>query len=231
MKNFILSVTASFVSLLALGATPSSTSMEVSFAGQFRGTGPFPATNTTWFVLSPVADRFELVETRVEVRRVPDICSDFATRVTASQVMPQEGNNPLLMVRGSSSLRSGPVDTVFFGDRYLYPGEHVSFSLNAGTRFGFLAYGSAMPDSAVTNYSIRMLSSSIEQVIAEFPVIDTDGPPKLLWAGDLDRDDKPDVLFDLTTSYAGRLYVLFLSSKAADGQLIGEVGRFRVTGC
>ncbi len=135
------------------------------------------------------------------------------------------------MVRGSTAFRSGAVDTAFFGNRYIFPGEYVSFRLKAGEPFGFVAYGSAMPDSPVTNYAIHMTIGPTRQVIAEFPIIDTDGPPQLLWAGDLDRDDKPDVLFDLTTSYADRLYVLFLSSHAAGEQLVREVGRFRVAGC
>lgn len=233
MKSCIPGIMVALTPMLALAAMPASTPTEVSFAGQFRGTGPFPESGTAWWILTPVGDRLELMETRVDVQRVPDSCADFATRVTAADVPipPAEIQNPRLMVRGSTVFRSGAVDTAFFGHRHIRPGEEVSFRLKDGERYGFVASGTAMPDSAVTNYAIHMTIGPTRQVIAEFPIIDTDGPPQLLWTGDLDRDARPDVLFDLTTSYAGGLYVLFLSSHATGEQLVREVGRFRVTGC
>ena len=50
------------------------------------------------------------------------------------------------------------------------------------------------------------------------------GPQYLLWAGDLDSDNK----LDLLMSFQGRGWdtVLFLSSLAKPGELVGEAGRF-----
>jgi hypothetical protein len=50
------------------------------------------------------------------------------------------------------------------------------------------------------------------------------GPEYLRWAGDLDRDGK----LDLLMSYASRGWntVLYLSSLAGEGEIVGEAGRF-----
>lgn len=50
------------------------------------------------------------------------------------------------------------------------------------------------------------------------------GPEYLRWAGDLDRDGK----LDLLMSYASRgwMTVLYLSSLAGEGEIVGEAGRF-----
>lgn len=58
-----------------------------------------------------------------------------------------------------------------------------------------------------------------------------DGPQGLkpseyvLWVGDLDGDGQPDFLVNL--DFAGTGLVLFLSSLAKDGQIVGEAGSFR----
>jgi hypothetical protein len=58
-----------------------------------------------------------------------------------------------------------------------------------------------------------------------------DGPPRIMWAGDLDRDRRLDVLADLTTDYVGHHYVLYLSSLAPPGQHVAEATRLDLKGC
>jgi hypothetical protein len=53
----------------------------------------------------------------------------------------------------------------------------------------------------------------------------------LLWAGDLDRDGKLDLLVTVSDHYNVAEQVLFLSSAAGAGGLVGEVARLRTTGC
>ncbi len=50
------------------------------------------------------------------------------------------------------------------------------------------------------------------------------GPQYLLWAGDLDSDNKLDLLMSFQDR--GWNTVLFLSSLAKPGELVGEAGRF-----
>lgn len=50
------------------------------------------------------------------------------------------------------------------------------------------------------------------------------GKDFLIWAGDLDGDGKPDLLMNFTDYFWDT--VLFLSSLAKPGELVGVAGRF-----
>ena len=58
-----------------------------------------------------------------------------------------------------------------------------------------------------------------------------DGGAVLLFAGDLDRDGKLDLVFDTTDHYNVARPTLFLSSQARPGELLHEVARTTSVGC
>ena len=203
--------------------------VELAFAGEFLSPEPRPALDQGWFAVARTERGFSLVPTRLQVADVPDRCAGSATQITAVGVQ-----EPLFLVRGPAVFTEGPVDTAYVGYRFIFPGEHLSVRLGEERWFGFVAYGTANPaigGARVTDYVIRLEHGTLSQTIAEFPRIDSDGPPQLRWAGDLDRDGLLDALFDLTTSYAGHRYVLFLSSGSAPEQLVGRAAEFAVSGC
>ena len=68
------------------------------------------------------------------------------------------------------------------------------------------------------------------QIIASFDIIAMDGLPTLLWAGDLDRDGKLDLLMDLTNHYNASEYTLFLSFISEGDSLLKKVAKFRKVG-
>ena len=55
--------------------------------------------------------------------------------------------------------------------------------------------------------------------------------PKLLFAGDLDRDGELDLILDLSDHYDLTQVTLLLSSEAASGQIMGEVATLGTVGC
>ena len=55
--------------------------------------------------------------------------------------------------------------------------------------------------------------------------------PSVMWAGDLDGDDKLDLLLDLTHHYNLSEITLFLSSHASEGELVKKVAVFSTVGC
>ncbi len=58
-----------------------------------------------------------------------------------------------------------------------------------------------------------------------------DGFPELLWAGDLDRDGKLDMLLAPRYHYNNDSTVLFLSGPAGEDELVKRVAEFTATGC
>ena len=204
-------------------------SVALAFSGDFLGLQSVPGTEQVWFAVNHTQTGMALTETRIEVTRVPNACSGTATRISATDV-----GEPLFLVRGSAAFRSGPLDSVFDGHRFIYPAEGFSLRLESGAWFGFQAYGSAVPAVGgvrITDYEIRIYKGTRTQTLAVFPQVDWDGPPQLIWAGDLDRDGALDALLDLRTHYVGHHYVLFLSSDTRDEQLVRTVAEFSVGGC
>lgn len=55
--------------------------------------------------------------------------------------------------------------------------------------------------------------------------------PRLLWAGDLDRDGRLDVLIDLSNHYSVSRPTLFLSAPATGDDKLRKVAEFVTTGC
>jgi hypothetical protein len=202
--------------------------IELAFEGDFLGSGPFPESGGDWFALVRTGSGWDSVATRIEVTEIEEpICGDSASRITSLDI-----GDSLFLFRGSSEFEVGPLDSVVDSRRFFYPAESVSFQLESGRHFGFTAYGSATPsDEGIENYSMYLNREGRRQLIAEFPRIGLDGPPQLVWAGDLDHDGEPDALLDLARSYAGDLFVLFLSSPATQDQLVARVAEFPVSGC
>jgi hypothetical protein len=86
---------------------------------------------------------------------------------------------------------------------------------------------------------LTLAGGAVDQVLAGFelawvagtpePALGDDPSPHLLWAGDLDGDCRPDPLLDLTDHY--NLALLWLSSEAEAGDLVGLAAERRYPGC
>jgi hypothetical protein len=70
-----------------------------------------------------------------------------------------------------------------------------------------------------------------EQVLARQESIDVSGTTTLHWAGDLDLDGKLDLLLDVSSHQASTELRLFLSSRAAPGELVGEAAALSKSNC
>ena len=61
--------------------------------------------------------------------------------------------------------------------------------------------------------------------------VGNDAPVRILWAGDLDRDRRLDLLLDLSDHYNLAQPTLFLSADAPKGSIVIAVAKHRSTGC
>jgi hypothetical protein len=97
---------------------------------------------------------------------------------------------------------------------FLYPGQNTSWQVDRGQWYWVLAYGKAEPiqgNTLFTDYQLLIGQGQYGDTLA-FPArFPADGLPTIHWAGDLDRDGRPDLLADLTTHYEGHRWALFLS--------------------
>ena len=163
----------------------------------------------------------------VTVRAIPG--QDPCTGPDTTLALDRAVNGEVLLLLAGEGLKAGPVETAWVQGRFLYPGERVPLRLG-DQWFSLTAYGRALPgahDTFVEEY--RLVLS--QDTIAAFKRFGLEGRPEVRWAGDLDRDGKPDLVADLTTHYAGNRLVLFLSRGAEPGHLVRVAGRLDLPGC
>lgn len=143
-----------------------------------------------------------------------------------------------LLIQGLAGTNDGPLETVSDSfPRKIYPGANWTFALNGQTYTlnGEGAMKNAPEEGAVVvNYRLWLSSSldghSARQLLVAQPEFD-DAMIELLWAGDLDRDGRPDFIFNLSNHYNAFEMGLFLSSRAAKGEFVRFVCRHISVGC
>jgi hypothetical protein len=197
-------------------------------AGAGPGSAISPRFQGRWLALHRTAkgDHLEPVKAGLTVQG-GDGCHGGDTVVTMTG-LPADAKVPFMIQW--SSLAPGPIDGTWKEPRFLYPGEDLLIWLGGERYFNLAAFGVAEP-GMLYNYRLVLSRAESRQTFAQLHVVSMDGPPRVVWAGDLDRDGRPDLLADLTTDYVGHMYVLYVSSLAPKGQFVVEATRFPVTGC
>lgn len=201
--------------------------VELMVEGLLRGDGPFPESGSEWLALVVAPAGAELVPVVLGVEEVADPLSVRATRVTAG--LERES---LFLVRGPG-LRPGALASAFVGSRVLYPAQDLSLELADDDWWWLTAVGCVTRGdhgTVVEGYEVRLAHGRQEQVLFRVEEFSMDGPPALLWLGDLDRDGLADLLYDLGGEVGTHLG-LYLSSAATPGDLVGPAAELTAPGC
>lgn len=202
-----------------------------------------------WWGIFPEGDGYTLQPTRVRVEAVVNPLADGDTRKTATQVTVPGYDRGIPLLRGLMSAAAGPLDAIKPAKnwRYLAPGDTIKLppeGEDAGVEMKIVAEGKETakesgPSEATVlkGYQLRLIRTSgskqqsqLLAALPEFQRLPNDPCPSLLWAGDLDRDGKVDLLYDLSSFYIVNKLALFLSSAAKDGELVGLVARWNAVG-
>jgi hypothetical protein len=183
-----------------------------------------------------------LCERVLKVEKIPDPVG--STR-TGKRVSTTAGAKPLFLIRGIAGLKPARIQCANLTEsKQLGPNETLAF------KFGGTQYTLSIKtwksntkdpgeDTSESNYfdmqEISLSDGKQTQIVNSLPNIhlpaDTTFGPTLLWAGDLDRDGKLDLLMD-TSHYDNRSeWTLFLSSGVPAGDFVRKVARFITYGC
>jgi hypothetical protein len=197
-----------------------------------------------WLGLFPVASNgvkskgvktYELKNIKVNIEVAYDPALDNAEKneKTGKSVSVSSGE-PLFLVQGIPSLKPGYVKTAglhsFSADGNFLKYPQV-YTLKLGDRVGQVTMTSYKRENGFDAYKISLQSQGHSQIIYDSGEAEVHGePPSFMWAGDLDGDNKIDLLLD-TCSYNASCPTLFLSSKADRGMLVKLVASFLITGC
>lgn len=199
-----------------------------------------------WWGIFPEGEGYTFQPVRVRVEAVIDPLADGDTRKTATLITVPGKAEDIPLIRGLMSAVAGPLKSLKPEKNwgYIAPGHSITLPWDGAQQNEVLTisaegreerrhhprYGSI--DGV--DYKLRLNRQSGEnystQVIAFLPVLQCLDGPKLVWAGDLDRDGKLDLLYDLRSVYIDNELALFLSSAAKEGELVGLVARWNAVG-
>lgn len=194
-------------------------------------------TGTTWLAVVPQRDRGYLIEEAtlaVEVVNDPDVDGEGeSTGLKLSA--PSCFRTPLFMVRDTEALQTGFMDTAVSCPRDLVIDAPMPITTNTNRHYALLVdcAGVAAAPVDVIECPLVLYYETSQQVLASFPIsvgpgqqpeFDDRARPLVVWAGDIDRDRSLDLMLDLGIGRSASAPTLFLSSSAAEGQLVGEFG-------
>ena len=219
--------------------------------GQFHGDEPVARDGERWLALRIDGDDAALVRTTVAVRAVEDPLLDAAGQRSGLAVSSADDGAVVMYLRGTG-LRDGGIERArvepdsgpmpyaidFRGQRHRIearcdtrPFEHVDAQAHYACRI--------VIDDGARAQTLAAMSGYYEAGATTMS-LNHDASPRLLFAGDIDRDGKLDLIVDTSDHYNKSRPTLFLSSPAlpdggiVDGVLgdgVVEVAHHEAIGC
>lgn len=192
-----------------------------------------------WFALRVQADEARLDTARLRVKTVFDELLDAEGQATGSEV-GSDKTDVVTYLRGTG-LHAGPVvqarieDTASdsgFVAQILTLGDkayRLATRCEAAMGEGGLMCGIALIEGERSQTLVRMTGQSVEG--RPGVMLGDDATPHVIFAGDLDRDGKLDLLFDTSDHYNLSRPVLFLSGAAEGDELLHAVAEHSAVGC
>ncbi len=199
------------------------------FTGRFSSGEVSVKSGELWFGLYKTDNGYELISTKVSVKTTAPSNEDKDTEVSTDKKA-----KPLFLVRGSDKFTPGRVLTSFHGREFLFPAQSKDLSFGGDKYFSLKAYGEVtdgQTDTWIKKYQLKLFHSGEFQIVVSILFFTMEAPPNLIWAGDLDRDGRLDMLIDLSGHYNVSQPTLFLSSVADGGDLVKKVAQLRLVGC
>lgn len=185
--------------------------------------------NKVWLGLYPTKDGYSLMPSMVRVDAFYDpAIGDDENAIGATRVSVQGQNAPLFLITGLDSLKAGMVKTLFSGRLPMPLGSSMEFTIGNGSNYYLAAFGGVKSNSGTAAYTVELFQSLRSQVVCSFDTTNA-AVSYLLWAGDIDRDGRLDLLIDSICDYTTSGATLFLSSLAEDGNLLGKTAQFKTT--
>lgn len=218
--------------LLAGAAGAAASRPELNLPGEnFHGDEVSARDGETWLALVVDGGKARLQGTRLKVEAVNDPVLDADDEKTGRSVTAP-GIEAVVFLRGIAALKPGELPAAAPSEADFSTAPSLESTL-AGKPFRLVAECSA------GRCRFSLIEGEQRQVLLEREAVTgEDGSsgfgeamPRLLFAGDLDRDGRVDLLLDTTDHYNLSRPTLFLSGAAGKGELVRQVAQQELTGC
>lgn len=215
--------------------------------GAFHGNEPVARDGERWLALRVDGDEAALVATTLQVRAVHDEVLDEPGERTGLEVTSALGDAGVAAYLRGSRLRAGrialaaitsPADALLLDARHEIQFRSRRYRLDTRcdeTRVERIEGQPQWPCRFVLDDGHNV--QTLHALTAYAGWIDGRSVPtseawaRIVFAGDLDRDGRLDLVLETDGGDYGSRTVLWLSSQAPDGGLVGEAAVYEVTGC
>lgn len=180
-----------------------------------------------WYGLFSHENGLRLEKVKVKVEEVHDPYVEALGEKVAKKVSIENTVNPIFLVAGNKFLKEGPVTGKYYAYNVLVPEQNVEILFKGEEKYQLSPYGSEFPnlsdnENAADEYGIWLRGGGKEQLIVEDKYFFGTGP-RLVWSGDLDGDNRLDLLLDCICEDQASNMALYLSSTAAESELLNMV--------
>lgn len=235
-KIVVLSVLVLLVVAPAMTQSLSS-KIQLLETGGFHGDEVKARSGEKWLGLYVTKRVTLLLPSTVKIERVMDEIVDVEGEMTGKVVSVNRPDEPIFLIKNADMLKPGPAVTVYKGSQdslhvlaekrlVKFKLKQTSYQLKVISRHRSEGEGLVPP-----NAQLIFTDGFNSQTLYKIGSLTADASWYLLWAGDVDGDDKLDLYLSLSDHYNVSEHRLFLSSQARSGQLLREVAKFRTTGC
>lgn len=192
-----------------------------------------------WYDLFKNKMGFYLSKTKIKTIHVQDFIDDDSNAKTGWEVAALHKDSCLLLINAPQFLSEHPVHPATLYKDQIFPGDTVLFNY-FGINYKLFAAGGRHeikehPEwPTVWNYKLYMQStkkgSLINELLVASPSFD-DEMVNILFAGDIDGDDIPDLIIDVSNDYNASVPALYLSRPANEGHILKVVAGHTSVGC
>lgn len=192
-----------------------------------------------WFGLFKNKGNYSLSETKVSFKRVNDpVIDETEEEKTGWEVSAEVKDSCLILIEKLPYFIDGNISNVKIPEN-IYPEESFKFSYK-DVEYTLFATGKKKKEQSdsdwivVSNYKLYLKTIVDGKETTELLVAKKsfdDQMIKVIFAGDLDDDNKLDLIIDTASHYNVSSPTLYLSKPAEKGKAIKPVGVFATVGC
>jgi len=196
-------------------------------------------TARSWYGIFRNSNGYYLDSTRITTKRVEDAVGDEEGQKTGWEVKTKNKDTSLLLIAGVDGLTKRVLKPIAIRKKEILPGESTSFTYN-GVVYTLYATGDKKKESATSDYYLvsnyrLYIKATINGAGRTTMLVACrsfdDAMVEILFAGDLDGDNIPDLILNTSYHYNAIVPTLYLSKPTGDKQLLKVMGWHVSVGC